>query len=91
MNFSGLIAQVSENTGMTKAEVKRVLEASITALSSNATAGEDSILQGFGQFKVKAVPARQGRNPTTGEIIDLPASRKVAFIPSKALKDALKA
>jgi DNA-binding protein HU-beta len=91
MNFSDLIAAVSADTGMAKEGVKKILEASIATLAAKAAAGEDAVLPGFGQFKVKDVPARQGRNPATGAVIDIPASRKVTFAPAKALKDALKA
>lgn len=91
MNFSDLIAAVSADTGMAKEGIKKILEASIATLAAKAAAGEDAVLPGFGQFKVKDVPARQGRNPATGEAIDIPASRKVTFAPAKALKDALKA
>ncbi len=91
MTFNELIAHVSTSTGMAKEGVRKVLDASITTLFDTAAAGEDATLPGFGQFKVKATPARQGRNPATGQAIDIPASRKVAFTPAKALKDAMKA
>ena len=90
MTFNELIAHVSTDTGMAKEGVKKILEASITKLAEKAVAGEDALLTGYGQFKVKEVPARQGRNPATGAVLDIPASRKVAFTPAKALKDALK-
>ena len=90
MTFNELIAHVSTNTGMAKEGVKKILDASIATLAEKAAAGEDTVLTGYGQFKVKATPARQGRNPATGAVMDIPASRKVAFAPSKALKDALK-
>jgi DNA-binding protein HU-beta len=91
MTFNELIAHVSTSTGMGKEGVKKILEAAVVALTEKAAAGEDAVLPGFGQFKVKATPARQGRNPSTGETIDIPAARKVSFSPAKALKDALKA
>ncbi len=46
-------------------------------------------LPGFGKFKVKDSPARQGRNPATGETIEIAASRKLSFAPAKQVKDAL--
>jgi DNA-binding protein HU-beta len=91
MTFNELIASVSADTGMAKEGVKKILEASIATLAVRAAAGEDAVLPGFGQFKVKDVPARQGRHPSTGATMDIPASRKVAFTPAKALKGALKA
>jgi DNA-binding protein HU-beta len=48
-------------------------------------------LSGFGKFKVKDNPAREGRNPANGETIQIAASRKLAFVPAKAVKDALNA
>jgi DNA-binding protein HU-beta len=91
MTFNELVAHVSESTGMAKEGVKKILDASVATLAEKAAAGEDAVLPGFGQFKVKDVPARQGRNPSTGAAMDIPASRKVAFTPAKALKDALRA
>jgi DNA-binding protein HU-beta len=91
MTFNELLEHVSTKTGMAKEGVKKILDVSISTLAEKAAAGEDAVLPGFGQFKVKDVPARQGRNPATGEAMDIPASRKVAFTPAKALKDALKA
>jgi DNA-binding protein HU-beta len=91
MTFNELLEHVSTKTGMAKEGVKKIIEASIATLAEKAVAGEDAVLPGFGQFKVKDVPARQGRNPSTGVAMDIPASRKVAFTPAKGLKDALKA
>ncbi len=51
--------------------------------------GEDVSLPGIGKFTVKETAARKGRNPATGEAIEIPAGRKVVFKPSKSLKDAL--
>ncbi len=45
--------------------------------------------RGFGKFKVKATPAREGRNPSTGATIKIAASKKLRFTPAKAVKDAL--
>jgi DNA-binding protein HU-beta len=89
MTFNELVAHVSTSTGMAREGVKKILDASIATLTEKAAAGEDSILPGFGQFKLREVPARQGRNPATGAVLDIPASRKVTFAPAKALKIAL--
>ena len=51
--------------------------------------GEKVNLPGFGRFKVKDSPARQGRNPATGETIEIAASKKLGFSPAKQVKDAL--
>jgi DNA-binding protein HU-beta len=51
--------------------------------------GEEVSLNGFGKFKVKDSPAREGRNPSTGATIQIAASRKLTFAPAKAVKDKL--
>jgi len=89
MTFNELIEHVATKTGMAKEGVKKIVDASISTLVEKAASGEDAVLTGYGQFKVKALPARQGRNPATGALLDIPASRKVTFTPAKALKDAL--
>ena len=91
MTFNELLKHVAAKTGMAKEGVKKILDASIATLVEKAGQGEDALIAGYGQFKVKATPARQGRNPATGAVLNIPASRKVTFTPAKALKDALKA
>ena len=56
---------------------------------SAAADGEEISLAGFGKFKVKATPEREGRNPANGEKITIAASKKITFAPAKAVKDAL--
>ena len=90
MNIGELVEQVSGKTGMDKAGVKKVIDSAIAAIVAAAQAREDVAIAGFGQFKVKDVPARQGRNPATGEAIEIAASRKLSFTPAKAIKDVLK-
>lgn len=90
MNIGELIERVSDKTGMDKIGVKKVMDGLITTMSEAAKTGEDVALPGFGQFKVKDVSARTGRNPSTGEAMEIAATRKLGFTPAKALKDALK-
>lgn len=90
MNIGELIERVSDKTGMDKMGVKKVMDGLITTMSEAAKTGEDVALPGFGQFKVKDVSARTGRNPSTGEAMEIAATRKLGFTPAKALKDALK-
>lgn len=59
------------------------------AIADAAAAGEEISLPGFGRFKVKATPEREGRNPSTGATIKIAAARKLTFTPAKALKDSL--
>jgi len=91
MNNNELIEHVAGKTGMDKTGVKKIVDAAIAEIVDAAKCGEDVALAGFGQFKVKDTPARQGRNPSTGAAIEIAASRKLSFAPAKAIKDALKA
>jgi len=58
-------------------------------LMSAAAKGEEISLPGFGKFKVKETPEREGRNPTSGEKIKIAASRKLTYSPAKAVKELL--
>lgn len=91
MNYNEVIAQVAQSTGMAKDGVKKVVDAFTQALRDAAVKGDDIAIPGFGQFKVKDTPARTGRNPATGEAMEIGASRKLSYVPAKAIKDALKA
>jgi len=68
---------------------KKAVEAVLAGIVNAAKKGEEVNLPGFGKFKVKDNPARQGRNPATGETIDIAASRKLGFSPAKQVKGAL--
>ena len=59
------------------------------AIADSASKGEEVSLNGFGKFKVKESPAREGRNPSTGATIQIAASKKLTFAPAKAVKDKL--
>jgi DNA-binding protein HU-beta len=89
MNTAELIERVASEAGLEKAQAKRTVEAIVKAVTAAAKAGDSVVLSGFGQFKVKDVPARQGRNPSTGAVIEIAAARKLSFSPAKAVKDAL--
>ena len=91
MNTSELIEHVSSEAGIPKAAAKKAIEALTAAISESAKAGGTVALAGFGQFKVKESPARQGRNPATGQSIEIAASKKLTFTPGKAVKDMLNA
>ncbi|CAN5185635.1 HU family DNA-binding protein [soil metagenome] len=89
MNSAELVEKIATDSGLTKADAKKVIDGVFVAIADAATAGDEISLPGFGKFKVKDSPARQGRNPSTGAVIDIAASRKLAFTPAKALKDKL--
>ncbi|KMN36638.1 MULTISPECIES: HU family DNA-binding protein [Chromobacterium] len=86
MTKAELIAALAERSGLSKADVLRVLGAFDDVLQ-DALAGGDEVTTVAGKFKVKESAARTGRNPKTGESIEIAAKRKVVFLPSKQLKD----
>ncbi len=90
MNVSDLIdIAVAAEPKLTKPQAKAVIDGVFKALTEAAVKGEEISIPGFGKFKVQAKPARVGRNPATGGTVQIAASRKVAFQPAKALKDAV--
>jgi DNA-binding protein HU-beta len=89
MNKNDLIDAVSERTGLARSDAARAVEALLGAVTDALKAGDTVALSGFGSFVAKTRAARTGRNPRTGESIDIPASRAPAFKAGKALKDAL--
>lgn len=89
MKIADLIDRVSEAAELSKADARKAIDAVVAALTDAAKSGEEASLPEFGKFKVKDVPAREGRNPATGATITIAASRKLTFAPAKGLKDAL--
>ena len=89
MNKSELIAVTAENTGLTKKDAERVLNAALDAITAAMGEHEKVQLSGFGTFEVKEREARIGRNPRPKESIEIPATFVPSFKPSKALKDLI--
>ncbi|MEB3102816.1 HU family DNA-binding protein [Ferviditalea candida] len=89
MNKSDLIARVAESTDLSKKDVTKAVDAVFEAISEALHKGDKVQLVGFGNFEVRERAARKGRNPQTGEEIEIPASRVPAFKPGKALKDGI--
>jgi DNA-binding protein HU-beta len=89
MKTADLIDRVANEANVEKSAAKKVVEAVFAAIVDAAKKGEEVNLPGFGKFKVKDSPARQGRNPATGETIEIAASRKLGFSPAKSVKDAV--
>jgi DNA-binding protein HU-beta len=81
-----LIEQVAAASGQSRTDVERVYEAIVEKTSGALAAGEKVEMRGLGIFEAKETKARTGRNPGTGEAIEIPASRKVTFRASKELK-----
>ena len=89
MNKTELITIAAENAGLTKKDTERVLNAAIDAITAALVAGDKVQVSGFGIFEVKEREARMGRNPHTGEAMEIAASKVPGFKASKTLKDAL--
>ena len=89
MNKNELIAQVSDETGLSKSESTKAVDSVFDTIVSELKNGGDVRLVGFGTFTVARRAASQGRNPRTGEAIKIPASKQPKFKAGKSLKDAL--
>ncbi|MBZ8133952.1 HU family DNA-binding protein [Afifella sp. IM 167] len=89
MNKKDLIAQVSQRTGLAPTIAGDVVDALLGQIHDALRAGETVRIQNFGTFTVKSRAARTGRNPRTGELLRVPASRTVGLIPSERMRAAL--
>ena len=87
MNKKQLIAKISGTMNLSKADAERTFDG-MTNIILDALKDDESVkIAGFGTYKVAKRKARQGRNPRTGETIQISASQKVKFLPAKALKE----
>ena len=89
MNKGELIESVAASAGLSKADAGRAVDAVVDSISGALSGGGSVSLVGFGTFSVKKRAARQGRNPRTGETIQIAASNVPGFKAGKALKDAV--
>ncbi len=89
MNNSDLADIIAASHGLTKADARKAVDSVFSAITDAAAKGEEVSLNGFGKFKVKNTPAREGRNPSTGATIQIAASNKLTFAAAKAVKDKL--
>ena len=89
MNKGDLIESVADEAGLSKADAGRAVDAVIGAITGALQGGNQVSLVGFGTFSVKKRAARSGRNPRTGETIQIKASNVPGFKAGKALKDAV--
>ncbi|MEK7613309.1 MAG: HU family DNA-binding protein [Patescibacteria group bacterium] len=90
MNKADLAQKVQDVLGGTKTQAEEVVETLIDTIVGSLKKGDEVSVAGLGIFSTKMRPARQGRNPRTGETIQVPAMRTPKFRPAKALKDAVK-
>jgi len=89
VNKNDLIAAVAEISELGKAEAGKSVDAVLEAVSKALASGDDVRLVGFGTFSVAERKASEGRNPRTGETIQIAASKQPKFKAGKALKDAV--
>lgn len=89
MNKSELIDAAADKAGLTKADTERAFKAIVETITGALKKGDQVTMIGFGTFLVRERKARQGRNPRTGETIQIKAANNPAFKAGKALKDAV--
>jgi DNA-binding protein HU-beta len=90
MNKTELINRVAEASELSKKDATKAVDAVFYTIQEALKKGEPVQLIGFGNFEVRERSARTGRNPQTGQTIEIPATRVPAFKPGKKLKDAVK-
>ena len=89
MNKNDLVAAVSANTGMSKSDGAIAVDSLLDSIASALKSGDEVRITGFGTFSVTHRKASEGRNPRTGEVIQIPASKQPKFKAGKTLKQAL--
>lgn len=89
MNKAEFVDAVAEASELSKADAGRAIDAMVSAITRALKKGEVVTLVGFGTFAVKERAARTGRNPRTGENLEIRASKNPVFKPGKALKDSV--
>ncbi len=90
MKKSELIERIADDAELSKAAAGRALDAMIDGITDALQGGDSVVLTGFGTFKLSERAARTGRNPRTGEEIQIAASKNPSFKAGKTLKDAVK-
>lgn len=91
MNKTELVAAMADRAGISKNDAEKALNAFTDVVSGELSKGEKVILIGFGTFEVTERAARTGKNPQTGEKLEIAACKAPKFKPGKALKDAVNA
>ena len=87
MTKAELVAKIAAEAGVKKSEAERCVNAFVNALSEALEKGERIAIPGLGVFNVRERKARKGRNPRTGEPMEIPARKVVVFSAAKALKE----
>lgn len=89
MTKSDLITTVAESSGLTKKDTEKVISGLLAAVTNALVSGDKVQIVGFGTFEVRDRKEREGRNPSNGKPMTIPASRIPAFKAGKSLKDAV--
>lgn len=89
MNKTEFIDAVASKAGITKANAKAAVDAFISTVNEALKNGDKVILTGFGTFSVSERSAREGRNPSNGQTISIPAKKVAKFKPGKELADSI--
>ena len=89
MNKSDLVDAIADSAGLSKADAGRAVDSFVSTITGALQSGQAVSLVGFGTFSVRDRAARTGRNPRTGETIQIAASKNPAFKAGNGLKDAV--
>ncbi|SDH27808.1 HU family DNA-binding protein [Roseospirillum parvum] len=89
MNKNDLVAAVADSSDLSKADATKAVDAVFEAITDALKSGDEVRLVGFGTFSVSTRAASEGRNPRTGDKIQIPASKQPKFKAGKVLKDAV--
>ena len=91
MNKSELVAMMAEKADLSKKDAEKALNAFVESVQDTVKSGDKISLVGFGTFELRERAAREGRNPQTGEVMKIAASKAPKFKAGKALKDMINA
>ncbi len=89
MTKADLVERVAKEADMTKKDAEQLVEIIFDSIIASLNKGEKIELRGFGSFRVRQRNARKGRNPKTGDSVDIPAKRVAYFKPGKELKEVI--
>ncbi len=89
MNTTELIDALAEANELSKAKSKEIVSSLFAILVDAAKKGDDVVVTGFGRFSLKERPEREGRNPSTGAALKIPASKSIAFKMAKSVGSSL--
>lgn len=90
MTKAELIDKIASGAGLNKTDASKALDSTLNSIKASLKKGQKVTLVGFGTFSTKKRKARKGRNPRTGQIINIPAAKVPKFTSGKALKDAVR-